>query len=172
MISIRRCSEADDDTVTRLLIRTFDRLYATMRLTMSPERRAYLGDQAGRRVFSLCFVGEIDGKAVATVTLTPPSARCDAWIDGAWDLRLLGVDPTAQRQGVARALVDYAERYARDRGGRWLCLHVRRGVAHQARFYHARGYARDPAGDLDGEPYQEGYAKKLVLPASPDVSRR
>jgi predicted N-acetyltransferase YhbS len=162
MIHIRPANPADDAAIVRLLIDTFGHLYAAMGVEMSAERRAYLSAQASRRAFATAFVYEMRGEIVGTITLTPPSAESEAWLDGAWDLRLLAVDPRAHRQGIATALIAFAERQAAAGGATEICLHARRGIASQARLYSGCGYMRDPAGDLDGPPYQEGYRKRLA----------
>ncbi|WEK41678.1 MAG: GNAT family N-acetyltransferase [Candidatus Sphingomonas colombiensis] len=161
MTGIRIAQPSDDDLVAQLLIRTFSHLYAAMDVKMSPAREAYLKDQAARRAFATAFVCEIAGEVVGTVTLVPPCPDSEAWISGAWDLRLLAVDPRMQGRGIAGALIEAAEQSASAAGATMMCLHARRGVANQARFYLAGNYVRDPAGDLDTEPFQEGYRKSL-----------
>lgn len=158
---IRRADPADDASIVRLLIDTFEHLYASMGIEMSQARRAYLSDQAARRAFATSFLYEANGEIVGTITLTPPSRHCEAWLDGAWDLRLLAVDPRAQGHGIATALIDFAEEQAMAAGATEICLHARRGIARQALLYVSCGYKADPAGDLDGPPYQEGYRKRL-----------
>jgi predicted N-acetyltransferase YhbS len=161
-VRIRVAQPADDALVAELLIGTFSHLYASMGVEMSPERRAYLSDQAARRAFATSFICEIDGRAAGTITAVRPSPQCEAWIDGAWDLRLLAVDPRMQGRGVARALIGEAERWAVKAGATTICLHARRGVAAQAQLYPACGYVRDAAGDIDGPPVQEGYRKSFA----------
>ena len=55
-----------------------------------------------------------------------------------------------QGKGLSRALLDEAERIAREE---WrlsaVCLHVRRGNIGVAKLYRSRGYVREPEGDLD-----------------------
>ena len=161
MGNIRIADATDDDVVSELLIKSFSHLYATMGVDMSSDRRAYLRDQAGRRVFAETYVYELDGVATGTVTLVPPSVHCEAWIKDAWDLRLLAVDPLMQKRGIARELVVNAEHKAKAAGATTMCLHARRGVPQQACFYLACGYLRDTTGDLDVQPFQEGYRKIL-----------
>lgn len=158
---IRMAEPTDDSSVIQLLIQTFSNLYRAMGVEMSAQREAYLRDQSNRRTFASTFLYEVDGEAAGTVTLVPPSSKSEAWIEGAWDLRLLAVDPDMQGRGVARALITYAENRARAAGATAMCLHARRGVASQARLYLGCDYVRDPAGDMDGQPYQEGYHKYL-----------
>lgn len=159
MIRIARAEE--DGEISALLIRTFRSLYTRMGVEMSSDRERYLRDQAGRRAFATTLVCEVDHEVRATVTLVPPSARSEAWVAGAWDLRLLAVDDGMQGHGIARRLLEAAERHALDAGATAMCLHARRGVDAQARLYLASGYVRDQAGDIDGAPFQEGYRKDL-----------
>jgi predicted N-acetyltransferase YhbS len=167
MTNIRAATPADDASIVRTLIETFEHLYATMGVEMSQARRAYLSDQAARRAFATSFVYETDGKVVGTVTLTPPSSHSEAWLAGAWDLRLLAVDPNMHGRGIATTLIDHAEQHALAEGATEICLHARRGIARQARLYVSRGYNRDLAGDLNGPPYQEGYRKRLAQSVRP-----
>jgi predicted N-acetyltransferase YhbS len=132
-----------------------------MGVTMSAEREAYLKDQAGRRAFAMSFVGEFQGEVLGTVTLVPPSAHSQAWVDDAWDLRLLAVASHMQGKGIARKLLEFAEQTAREAGAAAICLHARQGVVTQAALYRACDYVRDPAGDLDTLPVQVGYRKDL-----------
>lgn len=161
MTNIRQANPADDASIVRVLIETFEHLYASMGIEMSPERRSYLSSQSARRAFATSFVYETEAGIAGTITLTPPSSHSEAWLDGAWDLRLLAVDPRMHGQGIATALIAFAEKQAVAAGAIDICLHARRGIANQARLYLGCGYTRDPAGDLDGPPYQEGYRKRL-----------
>ena len=161
MSNIRKATPSDEHSISHVLLTTFEHLYHEMGVKMSEDRRSYLIDQATRRRFATSIVYEMDGEIIGTITLTPPSSHCEAWLDGAWDLRLLAVDPRMQGQGIGTALIEFAERQALEAGATEICLHARRGVAHQARFYTACGYERDAVGDLDVQPYQEGYRKRL-----------
>lgn len=159
MARIRVAQPADDDIVAELLIRSFSHLYAAIHVTMTEDRKRYLEGQAARRPLSICLIYEADGSAVGTVTLTPPSSNSEAWVPGAWSLGLLAVDPRLHRRGVARALIHEAQRRTSLFGADVICLHARRGVPSQARLYLACGFIHDPAGDIDGDPFQEGYRK-------------
>lgn len=161
MTKIRIAQPTDDDIVIRLLIESFSYLYMTMGVEMSPEREAYLSNQAGRRMFATSFICEVDGKAAGTITVVPPCAQSEAWLTDAWALRLLAVAPGMQGRGIARALIEVAEGHARAAGAATMCLHARRGITNQARLYSRLDYIRDPVGDIDGQPFQEGYRKPL-----------
>ena len=161
MENIRIAQPVDDEHIGQLLIKTFSNLYAAMGVTMSTQREAYLKDQIGRRAFATTFVYEVDAKLRGTVTLVPPSPDSEAWKAGAWDLRLLAVDPDMQGKGIARKLLQFSEKVAGSAGGTAICLHARKGVESQAALYMACNYIRDRSGDLSTEPAQEGYRKDL-----------
>ena len=73
----------------------------------------------------------------------PGAPSSEAWLPNAADLRHLAVDPALQGRGLAKPLLDEAERIAREE---WkveaVCLHVRRGNHGVARLYMSRGYVR------------------------------
>ncbi len=155
-------AEQDNDKLlSELLISTFSNLYASMGVEMLEERRAYLCDQSGRRSFATTLIYEANGEAAGTITVVPPSSHSEAWIKGAWDFRLLAVDPRLQGHGIARLLLKEAEQRVKRAGATVICLTARRGVPAQARLYTSCGYTRDVAGDIDRQPFQEGYRKHL-----------
>ena len=161
MSNVYKAAPADDEAIVELLLKAFSNLYTTMGVEMSPQRAAYLSDHANRSSFAMSLIYRADDQIIGTVTLIPPSPRSKAWIQDAWDLQLLAVDPHRQGQGIARALIVEAERQAKAAGTPAICLHARRGISNQARLYLACGYRRDPAGDIDATPFREGYRKNL-----------
>jgi len=107
-------------------------------------------------------VAEVDGELVGTVALyRPGAAGSEAWVAGAADLRLLAVDARHHGKGFSAPLLDEAERLAREWGSPAVCLHIRQGVDGVGRLYQARGYRRDPSGDIDRLP--EVYLEAFVL---------
>lgn len=89
----------------------------------------------------------------------PPSRECKAWIDGAWQVRLLAVHPAMQGRGIARALLEDAERRAQVAGATDISLHARRGIRSQAKFYPAAEYFGDTVGDITSLPFRKAIAK-------------
>ncbi len=164
---IRQAVEADDPAVGDLLVQAFTAQYALKMpdVVMHAERVADLRNQAEKRMSSTVLVAEIDGRLVGTVALYPwGSPRSEAWIEGAADLRLLATDVLYHRKGLSGPLLDHAERLAREWRVPAVCLHVRRGVSGIARLYMARGYVRDPSGDIDHLPqvFLEAYAHRML----------
>jgi ribosomal protein S18 acetylase RimI-like enzyme len=105
---------------------------------------------AAKRKSSTVLAVELDGRVAGTVAIwRPGSPESEAWVENAADLRHLAVAPEFQGRGLARPLLDEAERIAREE---WkvdaICLHVRRGNLGVARLYQSRGYVRSPSGDL------------------------
>jgi predicted N-acetyltransferase YhbS len=173
-LAIREAIASDEAAVGELLVQAFAVQYARMTpaIVMHPERAADLRSQAEKRRRSTVLVAEIDGRLVGTVALYRAGATgSEAWIAGAANLRLLAIDAVHQGRGLSGALLDEAETMAAHWGASAICLHVRRGVHGVARLYQARGYLRNPAGDLDHLPqvFLEAYALKLPpLPAAAD----
>jgi len=84
----------------------------------------------------LFFVGEIDGKIVAS---------CMAGYDGhrGW-IYYLAVKPDLQKQGAASTLMNHAEKALREIGCPKIDLMVRKTNHKVISFYHKIGYTDDP----------------------------
>lgn len=170
---IRPAVEADDAAVGALLVEAFLSQYERLGLGIatSAERLADLRDQAEKRANACVLVAEDGGRVVGTVSLYPPGApRSEAWIPGAADLRLLGIDAAHQGKGLSGRLMDAAEALARTWNVPAICLHTRREAAGVARLYVRRGYLRDPSGDIDHLPYV--YLEAYYLSLSGEAMRR
>ena len=152
MIVVREARPEDDAIVGEILVDGYVTAYARKmpRVVVGEERRRTLRDVAGKRAIATVLVVEVDGRVAGTVAIFKPGAPTnEAWVPGAADLRHLAVHPSRQGQGLAKPLLDEAERIVRDD---WkvkaVCLHVRHGNAGVARLYQSRGYVRSPEGDL------------------------
>lgn len=165
-ILVRAALPKDDHPVGELLVRAFVETYARkMPEVVVPEsRKRALRDMAGKRLQARVFVAEVEGALAGTVALWPPGAPgSEAWISSAADLRHLAVDERFRDGAVSGALIDAAEAEALRLGATHVCLHVRQGANGVRRIYEARGYLRDPAGDLDKRPevFLEAFTKTL-----------
>jgi len=153
MTLIVRLARPEDDTaVGELLVQGYVTAYARKmpHVVVSDRRKAELRDVASKREQATVLVVELDGRVAGTVAIWKPGAPdSEAWLPNAADLRHLAADPAAQGKGFSKALLDEAERIAREE---WrvsaICLHVRRGNAGVAKLYMSRGYVREPQGDL------------------------
>jgi ribosomal protein S18 acetylase RimI-like enzyme len=83
----------------------------------------------------LFLVGVADGKIVATVMAGYEGHR--GWVN------YLAVAPENQRAGLARKMMDEAERRLREAGCPKINLQVRGGNASAIEFYRAIGYIQD-----------------------------
>ena len=152
MITVREARAEDDAAVGEILVAGYETDYARKmpHVVVGEMRRATLRDVAGKRAIATVLVAEVDGRVVGTVAVFKPGApTSEAWLPNAADLRHLAVDPSMQGKGLARPLLDEAERIARED---WrvsaICLHVRHGNEGVARLYMNRGYVPTPEGDL------------------------
>lgn len=166
MIVVREARPEDDAAVGEILVDGYLTAYARKmpQVVVGEQRRATLRDVAAKRAIATVLVVEVAGRVVGTVAIFKPGAETsEAWVPGAADLRHLAVLPALQGQGLAKPLLDEAERIVREV---WkapaICLHVRHGNAGVARLYQARGYVRAPEGDLKyPEVELDAYALKF-----------
>jgi len=112
-----------------------------------------LADVARRAQQTLVLVALLDGEIVGSATVeldgriepdSPPPAP------GTAHLRMVGVSPTARRQGVARALIAASIDAARAAGRDVLTLHTTAAMAGAQRLYEGLGFVRgadSPLGD-------------------------
>lgn len=172
---IREADEGDDAEIGDLLVDAFATQFAKKmpEITLSPERIAELRDQSVRRKASFVLVAEVDGRLAGTVALYPWGAPgSEAWIEGAANLRLLAIAAVYRGHGLSTTLLNAAESEASSWGATTVCLHVRRGASGIREIYEARGYTREPAGDLAYPPDVFLEAYKLRLTASGSASLR
>jgi ribosomal protein S18 acetylase RimI-like enzyme len=165
-VKVRLARPADDAAIGEILVDGYMSAYARKmpEVVYSEERKQTLRDVAGKRAIATVLALEVDGRVVGTVAIFPPGApTSEAWLPDAADLRHLAVEPALQGKGLAKPLLDEAERIAREE---WrvaaICLHVRKGNLGVARLYRDRGYRRAPEGDLNYPEVQlEAYVMTL-----------
>jgi predicted N-acetyltransferase YhbS len=165
-VTIREARPSDDGAIGELLVHAFVEQYARKlpEVVVTERRKRELRDVAAKRAVAQVWVAERDGVVMGTVALWPPGASgSEAWVPGACDLRHLAVSAAVRGQGVAAALLDVAESFARKTRAQTVGLHVRRGALGVRRLYEARGYRRDPSGDLDllPEVFLEAFSLRL-----------
>lgn len=162
MAHIRFATPQDYFAIGELLVEAYVSAYARKapELTVPEWRRAELRDVASRHAHAAILVAQKDekedekdedtGRIVGTIALYKPGAPgSEAWLPGFADLRHMATLPEMQGRGLSKLLLDRTEQLAREE---WRCpgisLHVRKGVSGLAKLYEARGYVREPAGDL------------------------
>jgi GNAT superfamily N-acetyltransferase len=139
---IRRWNESDDLTaLTDLLHRAYKPL-ADMGLRFLATHQ----DETvtlKRLSEGLAFVGEIDGKVIATITLLPPEVvNGTPWYDrpDVSSMHQLAVEPELQRQGIATKLIHHVEEEAKKIGATELALDTAEGAHHLIKYYKKLGY--------------------------------
>jgi ribosomal protein S18 acetylase RimI-like enzyme len=116
----------------------------------------YLGqiaDVAGRvdRTVVLVAVDEATGGLLGCVTIEEDDVigDDDARVEpGASHVRMLGVDPSARRRGIGRALMDAVVERARERRKRFVTLRTTERMAAAQRLYRSMGFDPDPDRDI------------------------
>lgn len=160
-ISIRQASGIDDDEVGDLLVRSFGETHAEKlpNAMLPPSRVTELRDVKTRREHGRVFVLELGYRIVGTFALIRPgSDLSDSWLPNGATLRCVAVDPEFHGLGFAQALLAQSEEVARTWEADYICLHVFKGATGVAKLYQARGYLREPCGDILSHGHMiEGY---------------
>ena len=102
--------------------------------------RAFLAERI-KRDESVIFLAIVDG-AVAGFTQLYPSFSSVS-MKRLWVLNDLFVAPTARKAGAGRALLDRAERWARETGAKGLTLSTELTNATAQRLYESAGWTKD-----------------------------
>jgi ribosomal protein S18 acetylase RimI-like enzyme len=131
---------------------------------------ARIADVAGRARRTRILVAVEAGRILGSLTLElegrvrhdeePPA-------DDEAHVRMLGVDPTARRRGVARRLMLAAEEMAVAAGRRRLTLNTVERMRSARVMYESLGYRRMPDRALDDGSVLISYEKRLGPPARP-----
>jgi predicted N-acetyltransferase YhbS len=161
---VRPAEPRDDVAVGELLVQSFLTAYAAKmpEVKLTEQRFRELRDMATKRASATVLVAEQAGQVAGTVMLYRPGhPHAESWFPNTANLRQLAVAPSHFGKRIAGPLMDEAERIAFGWGVGAICLHVRRGAHGVARMYAGRGYARDPAGDLEHPSVSlEAYVKR------------
>jgi GNAT superfamily N-acetyltransferase len=139
---IRRWNDSDDvAALTDLLHRAYKPLAdAGMRFFASHQSEAVTLDRisAGKT-----YLGEIEGRVIATVTvIAPEDAKGCSWYNRP-DVATFGqlaVEPQMQKQGIAAQLLDVVEAEAKAMGATEIALDTSERADHLIAYYSKRGY--------------------------------
>ena len=116
------------------------------------------------RAVVLVAVDNAGGRILGTLTLEL-SSRIDedspTLPEDAAHIRMLGVLPEARRLGVARALMEDADRRAREAGKRRLTLHTTERMKAAQAMYSSLGFSRVPDRVFPDGFVLLGYTKRL-----------
>jgi ribosomal protein S18 acetylase RimI-like enzyme len=141
-VIIRELSDQDSlEELTALLHRAYKQL-ADMGLRFLATHQD-VATTRRRMANGTCFVAEIDGKVVGTITYNPPGvAKGSPFIEkpGVGHLQQMGVEPSLQGQGIAKALMTHAENYARLNSVFEISIDTAETAAHLISWYERLGY--------------------------------
>lgn len=111
------------------------------------------------------------GSVLGSVTLALPGSRlAELSAPGESELRMLGVDPSAQGRGIGRALLHACLARARARGAFRMVLSTEPHMDAAHRMYEREGFARAPELDWEPEPGVALIAYALPLARSEPVT--
>ncbi len=118
-----------------------------------------------------CFVAELAGRVVGTVTVCGPydeiaapwAAQVPAFRDrDTAHFHQFAVDPDLQRQGLGRRLVAAAEGWARERGYKRMALDTAEPAEELRGLYRRQGYADVDSVQWDGKAYRSVIMEKSL----------
>ena len=113
---------------------------------------AEIADVAGRAQRTVVLAAVEDGRVFGTATMEFDDAVVEdddpSLPPEMASLRMLGVDPSARRRGIARALMDACIQMSRARGKSVFVLRTTERMFAAHRLYESMGFERDPQRDL------------------------
>jgi GNAT superfamily N-acetyltransferase len=139
MAEVRTVRAGLDDL--EALVPLFDGYRQFYRQPSDPdEARAFLAERITRGE-SVIFVALVDGAAAGLTQLYPLFSSVS--MQRLWLLNDLFVAPAGRRAGAGRALLDRAERWARETGAKGLTLSTEITNATAQRLYESAGWSKD-----------------------------
>jgi ribosomal protein S18 acetylase RimI-like enzyme len=123
------------------LVSLFDGYRRFYRQPSDPDgARAFLAERI-KRGESVIFIAIVDGAAAGFTQLYPSFSSVT--MQRLWILNDLFVAPAGRRAGAGRALLDRAERWARETGAKGLTLSTELTNATAQRLYESAGWTKD-----------------------------
>ncbi len=139
MAEVRTVRAGLDDL--EALVPLFDGYRQFYRQPSDPESaQAFLAERI-KRGESVIFVAIVDGAAAGFTQLYPLFSSVS--MKRLWLLNDLFVAPAGRRAGVGRALLDRADRWARETGAKGLTLSTELTNAAAQRLYESAGWTKD-----------------------------
>lgn len=137
-------------------------------LDLSEEYAAALRDVAARAADAVVLVARSGREVLGSLTLAAAGgAYADLARGDELEVRMLTVDPTAQRRGAGEALLRGAAEWAQEQGYPALVLSVvsSDGPGAPHRLYERLGFRREPSRDYVGgwEPHPQMWVYELTV---------
>jgi ribosomal protein S18 acetylase RimI-like enzyme len=139
------------DEVSAVMLAAYGEYASSLTPAVWEAYASNITDVRGRLGESELIVAERNGAIVGAVTFYAGSSRSqvEGWPSGYSGVRLLSVQPEAQGQGVARALMSECVRRSRERGVRYLGLHTTELMTIAQGMYQRMGFRRVQEFDLE-----------------------
>ena len=123
---------------------------------------------AARIENATCFLGFLEGRLAASITLSPPErTRGCPWYDrpDVGCFGQFGVEPELQRQGIGSRMLAHLEAQARISGTAELALDTAESAEHLIRYYRKHGYRL--VGHADWRPITNYRSVVMSKPLAP-----
>jgi GNAT superfamily N-acetyltransferase len=167
-VVLRRFNSSRDsyEQLTEMLHTAFARLGAMgLNCTCVGQTEAVTRERA---TAGECFVAEVEGRVVATMTLygRDSQSTCEHYRDTrVATLRQLAVDPEWQSIGIGQRLLRYAERWAAMHGYDELALDTPYPARHLVKFYRKQGFRFVRVMRFAGKVYDSAIMSKALVVA-------
>jgi GNAT superfamily N-acetyltransferase len=134
-MTIRECRVPEDiEPLTGLLHRAYAELAARGLRYLATHPTPDITEKRVRA--GHCFVAEVDGALVGTITVCGPDDSSKVWAyreRGTFIVGQFGVDPMMRGKGIGRSLHEYVVQFAIARGGRFMALDTAAPAEHLPR---------------------------------------
>ncbi|MCB0361770.1 MAG: GNAT family N-acetyltransferase [Bdellovibrionales bacterium] len=150
-INLKSASSNHDDEIGNLLVRSFMDTYQEKlpHLHTTQERIDELREVNKRRRDGEVFILELGYRIIGTAAIIRPNTvENQSWTPHSANLRCLAIDPDFHGLGFSEILIDRSFKIAQGWLSHSICLHVQEGAEGVSRLYTAKGYLRDPIGDM------------------------
>jgi GNAT superfamily N-acetyltransferase len=128
---IRRATPSEIDTAYAIVEEYYEAMSVVARDTRETFAQLYFADCAG------IWLARLEDKVIGCIAL-----RVMPQFTGSGEVKRLYVQPEYRGRGIAVALHDALETYARNFGYQWLYLDTTDNMTSAIRFYEQRGYGR------------------------------
>jgi ribosomal protein S18 acetylase RimI-like enzyme len=161
-VEVRRIRAGEHDAAGRVVVAAYRALPGGV---TSGGYERQLADVARRALDADVLVAVDDHAVVGCVTFVPDVSNpwAEGLEDGEASIRMLGVDPAAQRRGIGQSLLDACIESARALGSRAIFLHSTPAMTAAHALHGRAGFVRVPERDWRPDPRVPLLAFRLDL---------
>jgi len=148
-VSIRKATKDDGDAAYKIVSEYYEAARVVARDSKEHFLRHYFVDRAG------VWLASINGGIVGCIALRELTEY-----PGSGEIKRMYVQPTHRGHGIAKELLDAAERFAARAGYEWLYLDSAPGMDTAVRFYQRKGF--QPCASYNHNPQANIYLRKKI----------